>query len=63
MDEYELIVLPLEQFGDSLQESTGFEVAPTMDTGIVVGLEFCEGSSMELHLEMTLAMDLPCLPL
>ena len=35
MDEYELIDLPLEQLGDSSQEYTGVEVAPTMDTGIV----------------------------
>ena len=35
MDEYELIDLLLEQLGDSSQEHTGVEVAPTMDTGIV----------------------------
>ena len=58
LDEYELIDFPLEQLGDSSQEHTGVESACTFRAGI------CEGSSVELCWELTLAMmGLHCLPL
>ena len=31
-DKYKLIELPLEELGDSSQELTGIEAAPTIDT-------------------------------
>ena len=48
LDEYELIDLPLEQLGDSSQETTRIGTAPTMDMQSMSGLEPQVGSSVEL---------------
>ena len=55
LDEY-IIDFLTEHFGDSSQEDTGVKVASTIRAGI------CEGSSVELCSELTVAMGLHCLP-
>ena len=53
---YYLIDFLTEHFGDSSQEDTGVKVASTIRAGI------CEGSSVELCSELTVAVGLHCLP-
>ena len=58
LNEYELINLPMEQPDDLLHKHTCIDIrmAPTLDTGSVLGLAHCEGSSMVLCLGVD-----PCL--